>query len=127
MQLHQFQCFGAIHVGPGTGEFLALISPDPFTCSRTDVLPTRLNSPISVEPRSATGPRAAQTAARRLSVPRARVLKFGGSSVATPDRIRDVVRIVLNSMNGVPAVVVVSAFQGVTNDLLNCARLAERR
>jgi len=29
-------------------------------------------------------------------------------------------------MNGVPAVVVVSAFQGVTNDLLACARLAER-
>ncbi len=56
-----------------------------------------------------------------------RVLKFGGSSLATPDRIRDVGRIVLSTVNGTPAVVVVSAFQGVTNQLLECARLAERR
>src|SRR4051812_16868991 len=56
-----------------------------------------------------------------------RVLKFGGSSLATPDRIRDVSRIVLNTVNGTPAVVVVSAFQGVTDQLLDCARLAERR
>ena len=56
-----------------------------------------------------------------------RVLKFGGSSLATPDRVKDAGRIVLNSMNGTPAVVVVSAFQGVTNQLLDCARLAERR
>jgi aspartokinase/homoserine dehydrogenase 1 len=56
-----------------------------------------------------------------------RVLKFGGSSLATPDRIRDVGRIVLNTLNGTPAVIVVSAFQGVTNQLLDCARLAERR
>ena len=32
-----------------------------------------------------------------------RVLKFGGSSLATPDRIRDVGRIVLNTVNGTPA------------------------
>jgi len=56
-----------------------------------------------------------------------RVLKFGGSSLATPDRIRDVARIVLNTVNGTPAIIVVSAFQGVTNQLLDCARLAERR
>jgi aspartokinase/homoserine dehydrogenase 1 len=56
-----------------------------------------------------------------------RVLKFGGSSLATPDRIRDVGRIVRSTVNGTPAVVVVSAFQGVTNQLLECARLAERR
>ena len=56
-----------------------------------------------------------------------RVLKFGGSSLATPDRIRDVGRIVVNTLNGTPAVVVVSAFQGVTNQLIDCARLAERR
>src|SRR3989442_1947443 len=56
-----------------------------------------------------------------------RVLKFGGSSLATPDRIRDVGRIVRNTVNGSPAVIVVSAFQGVTNQLLECARLAERR
>jgi aspartokinase/homoserine dehydrogenase 1 len=56
-----------------------------------------------------------------------RVLKFGGSSLATPDRVREAGRIVLNSVNGSPAVVVVSAFQGVTNQLIDCARLAERR
>src|SRR5947209_4174530 len=56
-----------------------------------------------------------------------RVLKFGGSSLATPDRVRDVGRIVLHSVNGSPAVVVVSAFQGVTNQLIECARLAEQR
>jgi bifunctional aspartokinase / homoserine dehydrogenase 1 len=55
------------------------------------------------------------------------VLKFGGSSLATPDRIKEAGRIVLNSVNGTPSVVVVSAFQGVTNQLLDCARLAERR
>jgi aspartokinase/homoserine dehydrogenase 1 len=36
-------------------------------------------------------------------------------------------RIVLNAANGGPAVIVVSAFQGVTNQLLDCARAAERR
>jgi len=56
-----------------------------------------------------------------------RVLKFGGSSLATPQRIRDVARIVVDSLTGPPAIVVVSAFQGVTNQLLECARLAERR
>jgi len=60
-------------------------------------------------------------------VPAARVLKFGGSSLATPDRIRDVARIILESMNGGPVIIVVSAFQGVTDELLNCARLAERQ
>ena len=55
------------------------------------------------------------------------MLKFGGSSLATPDRVRDVGRIVLNTVNGSPAVIVVSAFQGVTNQLIDCARLAERR
>src|SRR5438105_433524 len=45
-----------------------------------------------------------------------RVLKFGGSSLATPDRIRDVGRIVLSTVNATPAVVVVSAFQFVTTD-----------
>jgi aspartokinase/homoserine dehydrogenase 1 len=55
------------------------------------------------------------------------VLKFGGSSLATPDRIRGVARIVSDSLNSGPLVVVVSAFQGVTDDLLECARLAERQ
>jgi len=55
-----------------------------------------------------------------------RVLKFGGSSLATPHRIRAVGRIVLDTHRREPVVVVVSAFQGVTNELVACARLAER-
>jgi bifunctional aspartokinase / homoserine dehydrogenase 1 len=69
----------------------------------------------------------AETGAELARFRGTRVLKFGGSSLATPDRIRDVGRIVLNTVNGTPAVVVVSAFQGATNQLLDCARLAERR
>ena len=55
-----------------------------------------------------------------------RVLKFGGSSLATPDCIRDVVRIVLDEARKGPVIVVVSAFQGVTNQLIDCARRSER-
>lgn len=55
-----------------------------------------------------------------------RVLKFGGSSLATPQRIRDVARIVLAEARQEPLVVVVSAFQGITNQLLASARLAEK-
>src|SRR5215831_16752766 len=55
-----------------------------------------------------------------------RVLKFGGSSLATPARVRDVGRIVLDSGRREPVIVVVSAFQGVTNQLVECARLAEK-
>src|SRR6266536_2548727 len=55
-----------------------------------------------------------------------RVLKFGGSSLATSDRVRDVVRIVLDEARKEPLIVVVSAFQGITNQLIDCARLAER-
>jgi aspartokinase/homoserine dehydrogenase 1 len=55
-----------------------------------------------------------------------RVLKFGGSSLATPARVRDVGRIVVASAAAGPAVVVVSAFQHVTDQLLECARQAER-
>ena len=54
-----------------------------------------------------------------------RVLKFGGSSLATPDRVRDVARIILASARNDRVIVVVSAFQGVTNQLLDCARKAE--
>jgi bifunctional aspartokinase / homoserine dehydrogenase 1 len=55
-----------------------------------------------------------------------RVLKFGGSSLATPHRIKAVGRIVLDQHRREPIIVVVSAFQGVTNELVECARLAER-
>jgi aspartokinase/homoserine dehydrogenase 1 len=55
-----------------------------------------------------------------------KILKFGGSSVADPERIRSVVAIVLAAAKRDNVVVVVSAFQGVTNQLLQCAHLAER-
>src|SRR5206468_632902 len=55
-----------------------------------------------------------------------RILKFGGSSLATPDRVRDVVRIVLTQARQEPVIVVVSAFQGITNQLIDAAHLAER-
>ena len=54
-----------------------------------------------------------------------RILKFGGSSLATPATIRAVGAIVMDARRLEPAIVVVSAFQGVTNQLLECARLAE--
>jgi aspartokinase/homoserine dehydrogenase 1 len=55
-----------------------------------------------------------------------RIFKFGGSSLATPDCIRAVAQVVLARIDGRPAVMVVSAFQGVTDQLLECSRLAAR-
>jgi len=55
-----------------------------------------------------------------------RVLKFGGSSLATTDCIRDVGTIILKAARRGPLIIVVSAFQDVTNQLLDCARLAEK-
>jgi bifunctional aspartokinase / homoserine dehydrogenase 1 len=54
-----------------------------------------------------------------------KILKFGGSSLATPATIRDVGRILLAARRREPVIGVVSAFQGVTNQLLECASLAE--
>lgn len=54
-----------------------------------------------------------------------KVMKFGGSSVANPDRISDVVRIALESSKKSTTVLVVSAFQGITDKLIECARTAE--
>jgi bifunctional aspartokinase / homoserine dehydrogenase 1 len=56
-----------------------------------------------------------------------RVLKFGGSSLSTPSTVRQVQRIVLDARRDEAITVVVSAFAGVTNQLLECAKLAERR
>jgi aspartokinase/homoserine dehydrogenase 1 len=55
-----------------------------------------------------------------------KILKFGGSSLSTPATIRLVGRILLGARRREPVIGVVSAFQGVTNQLLECARLAER-
>ncbi len=54
-----------------------------------------------------------------------KVLKFGGSSVGSPSRIKEVINIVVKSDkdNGRVAVVF-SAFQGVTDTLINLANLA---
>ncbi len=54
-----------------------------------------------------------------------RVLKFGGSSIGTPDRIRGIKRIIESAE--VPCVVIVSAFQGVTDDLKKICELASVR
>jgi bifunctional aspartokinase / homoserine dehydrogenase 1 len=51
-----------------------------------------------------------------------KVLKFGGSSVGTPDRIRSVKKII--DSQPVPSVIVVSAFQDVTDQLHKTAELA---
>jgi aspartokinase/homoserine dehydrogenase 1 len=52
------------------------------------------------------------------------VLKFGGSSVANSTNINKVVAIVKNALRKDKTVVVVSAFGGVTDALLNVAQLA---
>ena len=54
-----------------------------------------------------------------------KVLKFGGSSVGTPERIQRVKTIVENQVE--PSVVVVSAFQGITDQLIEVSRLARDR
>lgn len=54
-----------------------------------------------------------------------KVLKFGGSSLGNPDRIRQASQIILQNAKSGRIAVVVSAFQGVTDKLQECARLAE--
>lgn len=54
-----------------------------------------------------------------------KVLKFGGSSLASPERIQSVGEIILKEIENQPVIVVVSAFHSVTNQLLQCAKLAE--
>ena len=54
-----------------------------------------------------------------------KVLKFGGSSVGTPDSILKVKSIVESQVE--PSVVVVSAFQGITDQLIKVSRLAMER
>src|SRR3990167_9407076 len=56
-----------------------------------------------------------------------KILKFGGSSLGNPQRIEMVKRIILESKKNSDIAVVVSAFQGVTNSLIETAKLAQRR
>jgi len=53
-----------------------------------------------------------------------KILKFGGTSVGSAERIREVVAIVGEAARVEPVAVVVSAFAGVTNELLAAARQA---
>jgi aspartokinase/homoserine dehydrogenase 1 len=55
-----------------------------------------------------------------------KIMKFGGSSLSTPATIRQVGAILLAARRREPVIAVVSAFEGITNQLLECARLAER-
>jgi len=55
-----------------------------------------------------------------------KILKFGGSSLSTPAAVRRVADIVLAARRAEPIIVVASAFHGVTNQLIEAARLAER-
>jgi len=55
-----------------------------------------------------------------------RILKFGGSSLATPARVRAATAIVLEASRRERTVVVVSAFAGVTDALIDAAGRAER-
>jgi aspartokinase/homoserine dehydrogenase 1 len=54
-----------------------------------------------------------------------KVLKFGGTSVGSPERIRGVKKII-DSQN-CPCLIVVSAFQGITDDLKHLSELAAAR
>jgi aspartokinase/homoserine dehydrogenase 1 len=54
-----------------------------------------------------------------------KVLKFGGTSVGSPERIRGVKKIIESQDS--PCVVVVSAFQGITDELKQISELASSR
>lgn len=54
-----------------------------------------------------------------------KVLKFGGTSVGTPERIKEVVRIIDSQSE--PCIIVVSAFSGVTDELKKISEAASAR
>lgn len=54
----------------------------------------------------------------------AKILKFGGSSVSTPERIQNVMSIIKKAHSSHRIAVVVSAFGGVTDKLISIARQA---
>ncbi len=56
-----------------------------------------------------------------------KVLKFGGTSVGTPQTIKKVGKIAMSASQKGKIAVVVSAFSGVTDRLLKCAKLAEKK
>ncbi|MDZ7370981.1 MAG: bifunctional aspartate kinase/homoserine dehydrogenase I [candidate division KSB1 bacterium] len=55
------------------------------------------------------------------------MLKFGGSSLASAERVRNVARITRETfVPGSPTVLVVSAIGGITDQLIDCAKTAEK-
>jgi aspartokinase/homoserine dehydrogenase 1 len=54
-----------------------------------------------------------------------KVLKFGGSSVANAENIEKVISIISESASESPCIVVLSAMQGTTDELIAAARAAE--
>ncbi len=54
-----------------------------------------------------------------------KVLKFGGTSIGSPERIRGVKKIIESQR--LPAIIVVSAFQGITDELKHISELASER
>jgi aspartokinase/homoserine dehydrogenase 1 len=54
-----------------------------------------------------------------------KVLKFGGTSVGSPERIKGVKKII--ESQDIPCLIVVSAFQGITDDLKRLSELASNR
>lgn len=54
-----------------------------------------------------------------------KVLKFGGTSVGSPERIRGVKKIIESQSS--PCLIVISAFQGITDDLKHLSELASIR
>jgi bifunctional aspartokinase / homoserine dehydrogenase 1 len=54
-----------------------------------------------------------------------KVLKFGGTSVGSPERIRGVKKIIESQSS--PCVIIVSAFQGITDELKQISELASSR
>lgn len=57
---------------------------------------------------------------------RMKLMKFGGSSLANAETIRQVAQIILAAVNHEPVRVVVSACQGVTDILLECSQQAAK-
>ena len=54
-----------------------------------------------------------------------KVLKFGGTSVGSPERIRGIKKIIESQSS--PCVIVISAFQGITDELKHISELASGR
>src|SRR5690625_6974973 len=53
-----------------------------------------------------------------------KIMKFGGSSIGSPEAIRNVIGIVKSASEETDLVVVFSAFKGVTDQLLQIADMA---